>query len=142
MNSAQFLDKVKARHALTSDYQVAKYLGLSPNRISMYRRGKREFDELTCMKVAHALDEHALYVMASIQGERAKDSEVKRVWLECAKIGKKAKAFVLSILIAVIGFGGAPEIAQAAVNDNGREYTLHASILRPLTICRSLGASR
>ena len=111
MNSADFLDAVRDKHGLTSDYQVAKKLEIPLSSISMYRTHRREFDDQVSMKIADALGESSLYVMASIQVERAKSSEVKAVWEYCAKIGKGIRA------ASVIGFVGVLGLSASVMGD-------------------------
>ena len=47
----EFLDAVKARHQLTSDYQLAKFLGVRQSTISNYRVRKSGFDEAMALRV-------------------------------------------------------------------------------------------
>lgn len=101
MNSKQFLKQVQARHDLHSQYALAKKLGMSQSRVSMYMRGEREFDEQTCLKVSALLDEGPQYVLASIQAERAKSSELKGVWNALAALAKKQKA--AAVLAFMVG---------------------------------------
>ena len=101
MNSAEFLDAVRAKHGFTSDYQVSKFLQLSSGRVSQFRTGVRQFDDATSIKIAAALGEAPLYVIATINVVRAKRTEVRDVWESCAKLGKSIKingAEVLSVV--------------------------------------------
>ena len=84
-NTAQFLDAVKARHRLRSDYQLAKLLNWSTSRISQYRTTTRELDDDGCVQVADKLGVSPLYVLASIAAERASSATVKRHWRAAAK---------------------------------------------------------
>ena len=111
MNSAEFLDAVRAKRGLTSDYQVAKRFEIPLPSISGYRTRRREFDDATAIKIAQALGEQPLYVIASVKAVRAKCSEVRDVWDYCAKIGKSVKvngADVLTIVGSGISNGFAP----------------------------------
>ena len=92
MNSVQFIDAVRARHGLTSDNKVAAFLGIPRPRISLYRTGTRKLDPDACLKVAKALDLPAEHVFASVQAERAKRTEHRRVWERLAKIAKHGGA--------------------------------------------------
>lgn len=58
MHAYQWIEKVKEKHALKSDYAVAKITGLGRTAISNYRRGTRiTLDENAALKVASALGE-------------------------------------------------------------------------------------
>lgn len=89
MNSCDYLDAVKKKHGLRSDYQLGKFLGWGHSRISNYRAGKTQFDETACLEIAEALEVNPLTVMADINAERAKDSAVKTFWQEVAKLAHK-----------------------------------------------------
>ena len=133
MNSAQFLDAVKAKHALRSDYQAGKFLGIKQGRISMYRTGRRQFDDATCLLFAKALDLGPLHVIAEIQAERAKEPELERVWKALARMTKKATVAALTIII--LGSASmAPMPADGGLQTAEREvtvYTLYALRRRP-----------
>lgn len=91
MNSKQFIDYYKNQKGLGSYYQVAKALGISQSRLSMYRREKREFDDATALKVEQDLALPRGYVMCEIQAARAKDPDIKKAWIAVAKtVGGKA----------------------------------------------------
>lgn len=137
MKSADFLDAVRAKHGLTSDYQVHKFLGIAQSRVSMYRTGRREFDDQTCIVIADCLGESSLYVMASIQAERAKCTEVKGVWEYCAKIGKRANGAALlafSVLLASV-----PESVAKAASSLQCILCKVSSRSRSAAVCVALG---
>lgn len=99
MNSAEFLDAVRDKHGLTSDYQISKKLDIPLSSVSGYRTGRRQFDDAAAIKIAAALDEQPLYVIASVNEERAKCSEVRDVWHYLVKVGKGARAASASIIV-------------------------------------------
>lgn len=71
MKTVDFLDALKAAYCLTSDYQLAKKLGSSTNRISNYRVGTNFFDDDMVLKVAYLLELDPLFVLACINIERS-----------------------------------------------------------------------
>ncbi len=85
MKTTEFLDAVRARHGLTSDYQLARFLGVKQPTVSRYRTGGGSFDEAMCLKIARALELEPGYVLAAIAAERAKPAEVKAAWSALAK---------------------------------------------------------
>lgn len=81
----EFLDAVRARHGLKSDYQLAKLLGVSHTRVSNWRTGRNTFDDETALQVAALLMENPAYVLASVSAERARVEGVREVWEDLAK---------------------------------------------------------
>lgn len=114
MNSADFIDMLRAKRELSSDNKVAKYMGMEQSHISSYRTGRREFSDATCAKFAEALELPATYVIAEIHAHRAKDSSVKIIWQNLAETIRKSHAFVIVVLIGL--FGLAPNPAGAATD--------------------------
>ncbi len=52
MKSANFLDAIKKKYGIKTDYPLGQILKISPSTISKYRTGQREFHEATCELVA------------------------------------------------------------------------------------------
>ncbi len=100
MDSVEFLDAVRARHNLPSDNKLAQFLGMPQGRVAEYRTGRRKLDQDACLKVAKALELPAEHVFASVQAERAKRTEHRKVWERLARIAKHAGAAVVVGLIA------------------------------------------
>jgi len=80
MTTIEFLDAVKARHGITSDYALAKLLGFNHSAVSGYRNGRRFFDDDAALAVSTALNLHPLVVIAAANAERAKTDEQKARW--------------------------------------------------------------
>ena len=104
MDSVEFLDAVRARHGLTSDRKLAQFLGINQGRVSLYRTGQRKLDPEACIKVARALELSPEYVLASVQAERAKRTEHRRIWQRLAELAKRTSVTALGFL--VIGVSG------------------------------------
>lgn len=91
-----FLDDLKAKCGLTSDYQISKFLKITQAAVSNYRNGKKNFDEQTALKVAHALEMDAAYVLACMEWQRAKCPEAREVWERiAAKFPQKKQPTIL-----------------------------------------------
>ncbi|OFZ68082.1 MAG: hypothetical protein A2V79_08455 [Betaproteobacteria bacterium RBG_16_56_24] len=84
--TVEFLDTVRAKHGLTSDYQLSKYLNCTRGAISSYRTGRTYLDEEMACKVAADLEMESSYVLACIASERAKQPEVKAAWKHAADV--------------------------------------------------------
>lgn len=92
----EFLDAVKAKHCLTSDYALSKFLCESNQRISNYRVKRSFLDDSMAVKVAEALEIDPLYVIASVHAERAKKETEKKVWTDILeKLGGIAASVVI-----------------------------------------------
>lgn len=91
----QLLEVVKQRHGLPTDYQLAKFLGISRQRISNNMRGQTMSDE-TALLVAEALGLPGEHVMAIVATERAKSEAVKKAW-------QRAAAATAVIVLALLG---------------------------------------
>ena len=94
MNSAKFLDAMKMKYGIKTDYRLGQILKISQSRISMYRTGKREFDEDTCVIVALELDEPIEVVKAEIQAVRAARSNQTAAWRRLSRFATKGKSAV------------------------------------------------
>ena len=91
MKSAEFLDAIKEKYGIKTDYRLSRILKISPSRISMYRSSKREFDEDTCKLVAIELDETVEFLLAEIQAVRAMQTKHEAAWRRLARLARKAR---------------------------------------------------
>jgi len=96
MKINEYLDAVKAKLDLPSDYALAKVLGLTHQSIQQYRNGRSAMGPETCLKVGEILrlDGHAVYADGQI--ERAKNSQVGEFWRE---ISEKFSTSFLDLLL-------------------------------------------
>ena len=76
----EFLDAVKEKLGITSDYALAKRLGFSLSTVSNYRTGRRILDDDAALDIAMALEVHPFEVIASVNAERAKTPEQRERW--------------------------------------------------------------
>jgi hypothetical protein len=102
----EFLDAVKAKHSLTSDYQLSKLLVTTTSRVGNYRSGRSTLDGDMCLKVADALKLDPAYVLNCVAAERSKSEKVKRAYMHAAKIIAPA---ALALLVV---FGTLPAYQQ------------------------------
>lgn len=79
-----FLDRVKEKHNLASDYKLAQFLGWNQQRVSKIRNGT-SFDDDASAQIAHALGLEPSYVAACMAAQRAKSPEARRMWEKAAK---------------------------------------------------------
>lgn len=78
--TVEFLDAIKGKNGLTSDYQLSKLLGCTPSAIGNYRHGKSMLSDEYALKVSDLLGLEGGYVLACIAAERSKNEKVKKAW--------------------------------------------------------------
>ena len=78
--TVQWIDAVKKRHGLESDYAVAKLLDVGQSQISHYRMGRSTMDVYMAARVAQLLELEPIQVIASAEAERARDAGKKDFW--------------------------------------------------------------
>ncbi len=132
MRSVEFLDAVRARHGLTSDRKLAAFLELEQPRVASYRTGRRTLDPEACVAVARALELPPEHVFASVQAERAKRTDHRRIWERLAKIAKHAGAAVVLAYAAT----SAPPASGAPAGHNAVENIHYAAFRRLLAALR------
>ncbi|MBN3734656.1 helix-turn-helix domain-containing protein [Burkholderia sp. Tr-20390] len=139
--TVQYLDALKKRLDLPSDYAAAQALGVTRAAVSRYRNGLSVFDESTAIRAAELLDLDPLEVIAACKAESAPDARVRRVW---ENAWGKATGATITVAIAVVTVGlvGAPSPASSAPihADNAvssRYVKLRASQLPCIDRCRS-----
>lgn len=108
----QFLDAVRVRHGLTSDYQLAKLLGVNKAAVSLLRQRKTRLGELTAMRVAALLDLSPGYVLACVAAERTKSADVRRAWRELA-----GRAAAIAAVAVLVGLAPSPLVPVAQAHD-------------------------
>ena len=95
----ELLDAAKAKIGITSDYALAKALGVSQPAVTGYRAGRRIFDDDTALAIAEILGVHPLQVIAAANAERAKTPEQRERW------SGVMEKFSVSFLNLLSGYG-------------------------------------
>lgn len=85
MDTPEYLDALRAKLSLSSDYQLAKELGLTRQAVSNYRNGTNHFDDDIAMKVAEILEIHPGRVALDMVRQRAKTPQQKALWTGIAE---------------------------------------------------------
>lgn len=83
--TVEYLDDIKQRLGLPSDYALAKALGITRESVSQLRNGKTSMGIETAMKAGEFLrvDGHRVY--ADSQIERARKPEIREFWLSVSE---------------------------------------------------------
>lgn len=80
MNTLDYLQAVKTALGITSDYALAKALGIKQTTISGYRAGRSRIDDDVALTISEILKLNPLVVIASANAERAKTPEQRARW--------------------------------------------------------------
>ncbi|WP_343741796.1 helix-turn-helix domain-containing protein [Herbaspirillum huttiense] len=91
MNTIDYLESVKRKLSLPSDYALAKVLGLTRGAVSAFQLGKASLGDETAVKVAEILNVPAGKILVDMHMERSKAPEVKAAW--AALMASVAKSF-------------------------------------------------
>lgn len=114
--TVQFLDAVKSRHSIPSDYALAPMLGITRAQVSRLRHGKDFFSDVTAMKVAGLLEIDAGIVVASAHAERAKSEGEKALW---RSVIDRLGGVAACLLIGVATLASPPPAQAAPVAQQG-----------------------
>jgi hypothetical protein len=80
MNTPEYLDAVRKKLGLPSDYALQKPLGLSKSQLSRYRTGLDSFSDAVALQIAEILDIPPAKVLLDCHIERSKVPAVKAAW--------------------------------------------------------------
>lgn len=86
MQALEWIEKVKSKTGIESDYGIAKLLGLSRQALSAMRNGRSyTLGEETSVKVAEALQINAAGVVLDQAAEKIKDEGIRTSLLNEAR---------------------------------------------------------
>lgn len=80
MTTLEYLDAVKKRLGISSDYALAKRLGVTRSAVSKFQNGA-VFGDDVAVTVAEILQIHPMEVISAANAERAKTPEQKARWV-------------------------------------------------------------
>ncbi|MGF7192291.1 transcriptional regulator with XRE-family HTH domain [Robbsia andropogonis] len=116
MKSIEYLKTVKTYRNIDSDYQLAKYLGMTTGTVSNYMSGNRIMDNETCLKIADALDmTNPLPIIMAADLDRAERLGKRSYWEKISpKLFGGAATAALSYALVNNFVTANPEIARLA----------------------------
>lgn len=82
MNTIEYLQAVKTRLDITSDYALAARLGITRSAVSKLQQGGVSFSDDVALTIAEILKLNPLVVIASANAERAKTPEMRARWMD------------------------------------------------------------
>jgi transcriptional regulator with XRE-family HTH domain len=112
----QYLNEVRDKLDLASDYALAKALGVTRSGISSYRTGRTVPDDLVCARIAQALGVEPMEVIAATNYQRAKNDESRNLWEGIW--GKAVGAIALNLIVCAVGVSVAPTSKAAESGEN------------------------
>lgn len=122
----ELMDALRVRYGLTSDYQLAHFLGVERQAVSHYRTGRTLGDD-TAIKVAELLGMDWAYVIACVHAERAQRDETKNLWAGLAKkLAPTALALLVGCTVIAAGPGAfdiSPSFAQ--LPSQAQDFNIH-----------------
>lgn len=80
MNTIEYLQAVKTRLEITSDYALAARLGITRSAVSKLQQGGVSFSDDVALTIAEILKLNPLVVIAAANAERAKTPEQRARW--------------------------------------------------------------
>lgn len=89
LQSAEYLDAIRRRHKLPSDYAVSKLLGVGVSRISNYRNGRANMDDGIAPRVAELLGDSPLAILAELHASRADTAFARDAFRELAALARR-----------------------------------------------------
>ena len=111
----EYLDLVKEKHDLDTDYKLAQFLHVGRSQLSAYRLGRSTFDDFMCSKIATAVELPFELVLADIHYHRESRPEAKEFWNKYAeKISARAALALtsISLLVGLNGFGASVQAME------------------------------
>ena len=115
MRAAYYLDEAKKALVLSSDYALAKHLGIRKQRIQEWRCGRSHPDAYACTVLAVALNLDPARVIAEVQAEAEKDPKRAGFWRSF--LSRASRAGLLAILASIFSGIYAAEPANAMPNN-------------------------
>lgn len=81
---ASYIDELKEKLKISSDYGIAKHLGVTRQNITRVRNGE-VLNNGQCLKIANELKRDPLEVIATARAQNEKNAELKAFWIKVAK---------------------------------------------------------
>jgi DNA-binding transcriptional regulator YdaS (Cro superfamily) len=127
--SQRYLDQVKTKLALPSDYALAKALGLQLSTVSNYRTGRRHLDARAAWLVAEALGIDLAEVIAAVEKDRARSDNDRDFWGgQLRRLGVAAAVLCVAHMGAIPGDAHASTASAKVASVKG--YTLRYIMMR------------
>jgi transcriptional regulator with XRE-family HTH domain len=102
MRTSELLKDCKIKLKISSDYALAKELGINSGRISDYMSGKRTPNAYAAVKIAECLGLDPLALIAEFEELTAKNATERGFWADFrARAKLPLKGFIMALLCIV-----------------------------------------
>lgn len=126
MDTRSLLQAVKAAQGITSDYRLARFLGVTDNTVGNWQHGRSRPDDATAVRLAELAGLDAAEVLASLYAERASTDELRSIWRRLAERAHAAALAALTVILS-LWIGGGPDgaaMASTPVASNGGHLSI------------------
>ena len=120
MHANELLDAAKVKSNITSDYGIAKRLGLPPQSIPAMRSGKRPIPLDVAYKLAIILELDPAQVVAELEAEREKHAGRAEFWRSFLQ--RAAMVAALACTLALNCLSTCEDAAAKAAFGKRRQY--------------------
>lgn len=132
-STPEILDALKTALGVSSDYALAKKLGVTRGAVSNWRVGLSTFSDEMALKVASVLNVEAGLIFAICYSERAKTEAEKNAWRGMwEKLGGVAASLAFGIMLS----SAYPTESRASTDVSPRAdavQSIHYALLRKST---------
>lgn len=78
-----YLDEYKKLKEIKSDYELSKIIGVGRSQISRARKGEvQSIGRKKYLAIAKTLKIQPIVMIATLEAEREKDDEIKKIWID------------------------------------------------------------
>jgi transcriptional regulator with XRE-family HTH domain len=131
MNTIEYLDAVRERLNLGSDYKLAKVLGVHQTTISNYRHGRSALADDVAVRVAELLQLDPARVLADMAAERSSSEAVRAIW---SRVAATLSVAAVAVFASVPGDAKAASLKAFQEPGSGSPSTHYPRWLRRLAI--------
>jgi transcriptional regulator with XRE-family HTH domain len=85
MDTQEYLAAIRSKLGISTDYAIAKALGVSKQAAGRWSKGLGGFDDETAKRVAAVLEMHPAFVILDMHKERAQNEETRSLWDEISQ---------------------------------------------------------
>ena len=122
--TTDYMDEVKRRKGLTSNYQLHKVLDVSEQAISECYAGRKHADLYIGTKLALELGIEPIHLLAEVREEVEKNEKKRQFW---ASFRTHAAVVLVCLVVPVLGFGYHNEANASTASTTGKSEGLYLS---------------